>query len=90
VVSFRKASSVVSESRSGNCVGYTLPGIAVWYAPEPGFVGSDRFDYDVFFTASELHETATVDVQAPGTSTSPSAAPSGAPAASSTAKPAAH
>jgi hypothetical protein len=78
-VTVRSASIVVTRSRSGNCLGYTLPGLEVWYTPEAGFQGSDRFDYDVYYTKNMVHEAATVAVQAPSgpaASPSPSASPS--------------
>lgn len=78
-VTLRSTSIVVTRSSSGDCLGYTLPGLAVWYTPEAGFQGSDRFDYDVYYTKSSVHEAATVEVQAPSgpaASPSPSASPS--------------
>jgi hypothetical protein len=78
-VTIRSASIVVTRSRSGNCLGYSLPGVEVWYTPEAGFQGSDRFDYDVYYTKGSVHEAAAVEVQAPSgpsSSPSPSAAPS--------------
>jgi hypothetical protein len=62
-VSLRPGPILVKESRSGDCVGYTFPGVNIWYTPAAGFSGADRFDYDVFFTKDTRHNTATIDVK---------------------------
>ncbi len=62
-VSLRASSVVISESPTGECAGSTLPGLAVWYTPQPGYSGQDRFEYDVFYVKSIAHETSVVDVK---------------------------
>ncbi len=52
----------ISEGAS-DCRGQTYPGIGVWYVPEPGFHGTDRFDWDVMRERSVSRDTAIVSVK---------------------------
>ncbi len=38
----------------GNCVGTTLQGVNVFYAPAPGFSGSDAFSLDVRYSKRRI------------------------------------
>lgn len=64
-VSIRAASVVSGPSRFGapDCSGKTMPGLAIWYTPSPGFRGADRFGYDVTFSNGVAHDTAAIEVK---------------------------
>lgn len=55
----------IGPSRFGatDCSGRLLSGLGIWFVPEPGFSGSDQFDYDVQFTNGVAHDTAMIEVK---------------------------
>jgi hypothetical protein len=61
----RPGSSTVRYIREGepDCTGHVIPGLAVWYVPEPGFHGTDKFDYHVFGQSTISHDTVVVQVK---------------------------
>ena len=63
--SLRPGSVVAGPSRFGapDCSGRSLPGMALWFTPEPGFTGSDRVEYTVQFSNGTAHDTGIVDVK---------------------------
>ncbi|QRY33289.1 MULTISPECIES: Ig-like domain-containing protein [unclassified Variovorax] len=64
-VSVRPGSVTVGPPRFGavDCSGRTLSGQGIWFVPEPGFSGTDQFDYEVQFTNGVAHDTAMVEVK---------------------------
>ena len=64
-VTVRPGSVVAGPSQFGavDCSGRTLAGTGVWYLPQPGFRGSDRFEYDVTTSNGRSHDTAIIEVQ---------------------------
>jgi hypothetical protein len=62
-VTMRPGDSVVREFRQTDCTGHTIPGTAVFYLPEPGFHGSDRFKLVVALRNRTQVDTVIVDVQ---------------------------
>lgn len=61
----RPGTITIGPSRFGatDCSGRSLSGLGVWFVPEPGFRGTEQFDYEVQFTNGVAHDTAMVDVR---------------------------
>ncbi len=61
----RPASVEGGKSRFGqiDCTGTVQSGLAIWYAPEAGFHGTDQFDFYVIDRNGTAHDTAIVDVK---------------------------
>jgi len=67
-ISTRPASKIVQGNLVGStsCAGMRMEGVGVFYAPRPGFRGSDQVRYDVRFPNGQtLHFVAHIEVQAP-------------------------
>ena len=64
-VAIRPGQSTVSVIREGapDCTGKTYLGTAVFYTPEPGYRGSDQFDYDVLNKDNTAHDTAIISIE---------------------------
>ena len=64
-VSIRPDSVVTGPSRFGSrdCSGKLLPGLGVFYLPEPGYQGVDRFAVDVVNRNGSAHDTVIVTVR---------------------------
>jgi hypothetical protein len=63
--SLRPGPSTVRNIREGepDCTGHVFLGLAVWYVPEPGFRGTDRFDYLIVGLSALSHDTVIVEVK---------------------------
>jgi hypothetical protein len=46
-----------------DCSGKTYQGLSVWYVPAPGFRGTDRFDWDVYGTNDQSHDSVVIQVR---------------------------
>ncbi len=53
----------VTRVGSVDCSGRILPGLALYYTPEPGFRGSDQMKYTVGITGRALHDSAAITVK---------------------------
>lgn len=63
--SVRADTAVIGPSRFGavDCSGRSLSGLGVWFTPEPGFAGTDQFEYQVQVSNGMAHDTAIVRVK---------------------------
>lgn len=61
----RPGQSTVRFVRSGepDCTGKTFPGLSVWYVPDAGFRGTDKFDAKIIGTSKFSHDTYIIDVK---------------------------
>lgn len=67
-ISTRPASKTVQGNLVGStsCAGMRMEGVGVFYAPQPGFRGSDHVRYDVRFPNGQtIHFIAHIEVNAP-------------------------
>ena len=60
-VTTRPDTVIAGASRFGaaDCSGRPVAGMGVYYLPQPGFHGADRFDYDASFSNGTEHATVT-------------------------------
>jgi hypothetical protein len=67
-VSTRPGSVKTGPSRLGSvdCTGKRFDGISLWYQPDPGYTGTDQLRFDAFFSNGIVHDTAIIQVLAPG------------------------
>jgi hypothetical protein len=63
--SLRPGQVTVRSVREGepSCIGQTYPGLSIWYVAQPGFIGTDRFDWQVTGANSTSHDTAVIEVR---------------------------
>ena len=64
-VTTRPDTVIAGASRFGaaDCSGRPIDGLGVYYVPQPGFHGIDRFDYDASFSNGTEHATVTVIIR---------------------------
>jgi hypothetical protein len=63
--SLRPGTSTVKYIREGtrDCTGHVFPGLGVWYVSEPGFHGTDKFDYNIIDQNVVSHDTVVIQVK---------------------------
>jgi len=56
---------IAGASRFGaaDCSGRSIAGLGVYYVPQPGFHGTDRFNYDAVFSNGTEHAMVTVTIR---------------------------